>query len=102
MSGHPVDVPLSAGYCEYPPPADLRDRVACTWVHRVGTAKEQPQPIIPDGCVDIVWTGTRLVVAGPATRPVFPDVRPGATKLGLRFRMGAAALGLGLPAAELR
>ena len=71
--------------------------VACLW-----TRNGRGGRVLPDGCVDIVWTGTRLMVAGPATRAVFPDVSAGATKLGLRFRTGAAALGLGFPAAELR
>jgi hypothetical protein len=26
----------ATGYREYPPPTDLRDRVACTWVRQVG------------------------------------------------------------------
>jgi AraC-like DNA-binding protein len=52
--------------------------------------------------VDVVWTGTRLVVAGPATRAVVPDASQSEVKLGVRFRVGAAALALGLPADELR
>ena len=58
--------------------------------------------VLPDGCADVVWTGSQLIVAGPATRAVIPDVPATETKLGLRFRTGAAALALGLPAAELR
>jgi AraC-like DNA-binding protein len=40
-------------------------------------------------------------VAGPATRAVSPRLPPGEPKLGLRFRVGAAGVVLGLPAEEL-
>jgi AraC-like DNA-binding protein len=51
--------------------------------------------------VDVVWTGERLVVAGPATGPVMAKVPAGAAAMGVRFRVGAAGAALGLPAAEL-
>jgi hypothetical protein len=52
--------------------------------------------------VDIVWNGSALVVAGPATRPSEAVVEPGLDAFGVRFRVGAAGVGLGVPAAELR
>lgn len=85
-------------YRELPPPPPIAEHVMCLWT-RDGPAADR---VLPDGCADIVWTGERLIVAGPATRPVFPDVSPTATKAGMRFRTGAAAHALGLPAAELR
>ena len=56
-------------YREFAPPPDLAPYVACVWttVHRGGV-------IFPDGCVDLVWHGTQLVVAGPATGPVDPSI----------------------------
>jgi AraC-like DNA-binding protein len=74
--------------------------IACVW-------RRDPEPvarqrrIVPDACVDVVWDGTRLVVAGPATGPKLADVPAGQPTFGLRFRVGAAGAGLGLPAAEL-
>ena len=56
--------------------------------------------IFPDGCVDIVWRGDRLVVAGPATGPVTSDVPVGVPVFGVRFRLGVAGAALGLPAGE--
>jgi AraC-like DNA-binding protein len=70
--------------------------VACVWtsVSRGGT-------ILPDGCVDVVWRGDRLIVAGPATGPMPSDVPAGTRVFGVRFRLGAAGAALGLPVSEL-
>jgi AraC-like DNA-binding protein len=85
-------------YRELPPPPTIAAHVMCLWT-RDGPAADR---VLPDGCADIVWTGDALIVAGPATRAVRPKVRAEATKVGIRFRTGAAAKALGLPAAELR
>jgi AraC-like DNA-binding protein len=85
-------------YRELPPPPPIAAHVMCLWT-REGPAADR---VLPDGCADIVWTGERLLVAGPATRAVVPQVSADATKVGIRFRTGAAAHALGLPAAELR
>jgi AraC-like DNA-binding protein len=84
-------------YRELPPPPPLGRHVSCLW-----TRKGPGNRVLPDGCVDIVWTGLALIVAGPATRALVPSVPASATKLGLRFRTGAAAQALGVPAADLR
>lgn len=84
------------GYREIPPPPALASHVACLWWRT-----EAPPRVLPDGCVDLVWTGADLVVAGPATRPIVPRVPSGGFKLGVRFRVGAADVALGLPAGEL-
>ena len=70
--------------------------MACLWA-RSGAAGR----VLPDGCVGIVRTRAQLIVAGPATRAVRPTPPSGETKVGLRFRVGAAGGALGLPAAEL-
>ena len=57
--------------------------------------------VIPDGCVDLVWSGGELRVAGPSTQAFAPSVRPGGVTIGARFRVGAAGPALGLPAREL-
>ena len=82
-------------YREYAPPPDLAAHLACVWtsVSRGGT-------IFPDGCVDLVWRGSELVVAGPATGPLASDVPVGVAVFGVRFRLGVAGAALGLPAGE--
>jgi len=56
--------------------------------------------ILPDGCVDLVWRGTDLVVAGPATGPAAGGPA-GRSVFGVRFRLGVAGSALGLPASGL-
>src|SRR3954462_8366692 len=81
-------------YREIAPPADLAQAVACVW-----TSVARGGVILPDGCVDLVWRGDRLVVAGPATGPA-PGGPPGAAVFGVRFRRGTAGAARGMPAAE--
>ncbi|MFD9378237.1 helix-turn-helix domain-containing protein [Streptomyces sp. NPDC059999] len=62
--------------------------------------------VLPDGCMDLLWTGGRLLVAGPDTGPhpagEIPGEAPGGTFWGLRFAPGTAPALLGVPAHELR
>lgn len=55
--------------------------------------------VLPDGCMDLIWSDGRLLVAGPDTRAHSVDpVRPGSAVLGLRMPPGAAPALLGVPA----
>jgi AraC-like DNA-binding protein len=83
-------------YREIAPPRDLAPYVACLW-----TTRSKGGRVLPDGCADIVWTGSGLVVAGPATVPVAAAIPVDTPVFGVRFRLGAAGPGLGLPAGEL-
>jgi AraC-like DNA-binding protein len=74
--------------------------IACLWTRDPEPAARVHR-IVPDACVDIVWTGERLIVAGPATGPAMSDLPAGSAAYGVRFRVGAAGAALGLPAAEL-
>jgi AraC-like DNA-binding protein len=86
---------IAGMYREHAPPPDLAPLLACTW-----TSVARGGRILPDGCVDVVWDGADLVIAGPAT--IALDSPPlGTDVFGLRFRLGAAGAGLGLPAEEL-
>jgi AraC-like DNA-binding protein len=95
-------VSVPAGYAEWRAPAYLAPYVACTWRRRPdGMITAPPEPVLPDGCVDIIWDGARLFVAGPDTGPMW-SVPTGPFVVGLRFRPGAGPLFLGLPADLLR
>jgi AraC-like DNA-binding protein len=57
--------------------------------------------ILPDGCVDLVWDGRELQVAGPDSRARWHDSPDGSTYTGLRFHRGLGPALLGLPASDL-
>jgi AraC-like DNA-binding protein len=82
-------------YRELAPPVDVAEAVACVW-----TSVSSGGMILPDGCVDLVWRGDGLIVAGPATRAARAGVPAGTPVFGVRFRMGVASAGLGVPATE--
>jgi AraC-like DNA-binding protein len=83
-------------YLELAAPPGLEPFVACLWTSHDGEVL-----VLPDACVDIVFSGGRLVVAGPATTATIAAGTPGQRRVGLRFRVGAAGAALGVPAAEL-
>jgi AraC-like DNA-binding protein len=74
--------------------------VACTWEQATTTQHEQR--IVPDACVDLIWAGERLTIAGPDTRPRVVILESGSRVIGARLRPGAAGAILALPASELR
>ena len=92
-----------AHYREHPPPPDLAELVACTWERAEGPEPGGAVRVLPDGCVDLVWsTRGGLVLAGPDTGPVVYPVERDYAAAGLRLRPGVAGSVLGLPASELR
>ena len=54
------------------------------------------RPVLPDGCMDLLWTDGRMLVAGPDTRPYLPAGGP-ARWAGVRFFPGTAPEFLGDP-----
>ncbi|MEU8887663.1 helix-turn-helix domain-containing protein [Streptomyces sp. NPDC048442] len=61
-----------------------------------------PYPVLPDGCMDLLWIDGRLIVAGPDTRAHDASCGPGSRFAGVRFAPGTGAVFLGVPAHELR
>ena len=61
-----------------------------------------PARILPDGCLDLLWDGTRLTVAGPDTRARWHTSPPGTSYAALRLAAGTGPALLGVPADELR
>ncbi|MGW3010269.1 helix-turn-helix domain-containing protein [Streptomyces sp. NPDC001219] len=67
------------------------------------TLRLPARPVLPDGCTDLIWSGGRLLVAGPDTGPQPVDgLSTGITLVGLRFAPGQGPAVLGVPARELR
>jgi len=87
---------MASSYRELPPPPGLEAHVACVW-----TSHDRAARVLPDGCADIVFSGGRLMVAGPATAAIEAAPTPGQVRCGVRFRVGSAGAALGLPAVEL-
>jgi AraC-like DNA-binding protein len=58
--------------------------------------------ILPDGCEDLIWDGSKLFVAGPDTRARRHATGPNVGYLGLRFSRGIGPGLLGVLAHELR
>ena len=61
-----------------------------------------PLRILPDGCLDLIWLGDRLIVAGPDTTAQVSAGPVGARYAGVRFAPGLGPVVLGVPAHELR
>ena len=89
-------------YREFRPRTDLAETVVCTWERTIPEDSAPPTSrVLPDGCVDLVWRGGKLLIAGPDRGPVINRLPPGETIVGLRLRPGRAGPALGLPASEL-
>ncbi|WP_369826223.1 DUF6597 domain-containing transcriptional factor, partial [Kitasatospora sp. MBT66] len=92
----------SSLYAERPPGAAPGRQVACVWVRRNAAGPAYGQLVVPDGCVDLVWSAAGLEVVGPDRAPRTVPVPGGAELAGVRFRPGAAGLLLGaMPVREL-
>jgi AraC-like DNA-binding protein len=85
-------------YEERAPAADLAGHLRCSWTHVTNGGGA----VLPDGCLDLMWIGGQLVVAGPDTAATRGELGPGIEIAAVRFRPGAAPAVLGLPASELR
>src|SRR4051794_41593451 len=73
----------AVAYREFAAPAELADLVVCTWQRTVpGSHSSASQRVVPDGCVDLVWRGGRLQVAGPPPPPLHRSPAPGAANPG--------------------
>ena len=81
------------------PAAVLSRHVDRVWINelRGPTALD----VVPDGCIDIYWTGGGLQIAGPNTEVVTLTMLGAAKLAGVRFHPGVAGRWLGVPATEL-
>jgi AraC-like DNA-binding protein len=96
-------VPRASSYVEEPPVASAAAaHLDCVWVGEVGDDGGFTDRILPDACIDVMWDGARVFVAGPDTGPVMRRNEPGTFVAGVRFKPGHARVVLGVPANELR
>src|SRR5919198_1361166 len=84
------DRPRSS-YRELPAPEALAPYVACLWEHAIGDGEVvYDQPVLPDGCIDLVVLDGEVILAGPATRPVRLELAPGSVLAGVGLPPGGA------------
>jgi AraC-like DNA-binding protein len=88
-------------YRERAPHGALCEHVRCVWVNDLRGSQNEWVRVVPDGCSDILWTGSRLIVAGPDTESILDRLPQGAVVVGVRFHPGAASAWLGLPLSEI-
>ena len=88
-------------YREWAPHASLRGHVRCLWINDLSGSRSDCLRVVPDGCVDIIWNGETLCIAGPDTGPILARMRRGAIVVGVRFHPGAASAWLGQPLDEI-
>jgi AraC-like DNA-binding protein len=87
--------PPAAGYAE----RASRLPGAVVWTNT--PSADAGRPVLPDGCMDLLWTEGRLLVAGPDTHAYRTQGAP-VRWSGVRFFPGTAPTFLGVPAHELR
>ncbi|KAA6461909.1 AraC family transcriptional regulator [Acidobacteria bacterium AB60] len=88
-------------YREWAPRASLREHVRCLWINDLRAARSSNLRVVPDGCVDIIWTGESLCVAGPDTEAILTELPCRSIVVGVRFHPGTAAAWLGQPVGEI-
>lgn len=74
---------------------------AVLWQWDVGPAPTTTR-ILPDGCLDVIWDGARLLVAGPDAAAREHLSRGGTSYAALRFSAGVGPALVGVPADVLR
>jgi len=99
MSAAPSPPP--SPYAETLPAPALRGVVRRLWTYRAPHVPAAPVQVLPDGCVDLIWDGQRLFVAGPDPIAMEATLAPGAHLTGVRLAPGAARAVLGLPLHEI-
>ena len=89
-------------YSERAAPQALSQWVACVWqVRRTGAAAQHR--VLPDGCIDIVWTeGSGLELVGANSTAFRAGLSAASAAVGVRFRVGAAPALVGHQGAPLR
>ncbi|MFD3742478.1 DUF6597 domain-containing transcriptional factor [Streptomyces sp. NPDC058629] len=82
-------------------PSRLPGAVVWTWDAPARPPRD-PHSVLPDGCMDLIWTGGRIVVAGPDTHAFEVEPQNRVSCAAVRFAPGTAPVLLGVPASLLR
>lgn len=83
-------------------PAGLEGWAECVWERHAGPTDDVAR-VVPDGCMDLVWSATRgLTVVGPNTTAFLAPLTANSAALGVRLHPGCAPSLLGVSAEALR
>ncbi|MGD9476469.1 helix-turn-helix domain-containing protein [Shinella sp. G-2] len=78
-------------YREFAVSPAISGAVRCVWMHRAPDSPPTARvAVVPDGCVDLLWTEGGFLLAGPDRVAAYPRLRSGQVILGLRLRPGIA------------
>lgn len=87
-----------SSYREFPSRPELDEVVACTWTRAApAPAVGDELRILPDGCLDLVWSGEELLVAAPDRTARIHRVEQAGDYVGVRLRPGTAGAVIGWP-----
>jgi methylphosphotriester-DNA--protein-cysteine methyltransferase len=76
--------------------------VECVWLRSGEPRGDEFERIVPDGCMDLIWSERAGVTAvGPNTTAFVSPLAPGAEVVGVRLHPGAAPPLFGVPAPAL-
>lgn len=83
---------MTAGYEEHPVDARLAPYVACVWTYDVAGGVGGAHPVMPDGCIDLLFDSgaDALDVVGTMTRTLWAENCGPTQFVGVRFRAGGA------------
>jgi AraC-like DNA-binding protein len=91
------------GYREHRVDRELGLWVECVWRRSGADRTDGYDRIVPDGCMDLIWSErSGVTVVGPNTTAFVSSPAPGATVVGVRLHPGAGAPLFGIRAPELR
>jgi len=77
--------------------------VECVWSRAGAERPDGYERIVPDGCMDLIWSERAgVTVVGPNTTAFLAPLRPGSSVVGVRLHPGAAPSLFGVPAPALR
>ena len=90
-------------YREHPVEGTLTRWIECVWTRAGGERPDAYDRIVPDGCMDLIWSDRAgVIVVGPNTTAFMAPLQPGSTSVGVRLHPGAAPPLFGVPAPMLR
>ena len=90
-------------YREHPVDASLGRWVECVWKRMGPDGPDGYERIVPDGCMDLIWSEPAgVIVVGPNTTAFMAPLQPGSEVVGVRVHPGAAPSLFGVEAPALR